>query len=418
MDPNSKIRINRSTVTKNPLAKQINRVVESGNCTGCGACALLSPGVEMKLDGKGYMRPNVDLDLVDVSRMSATKFKQVCPGVGIRARSAVPGGKVDPVVGPYFSAWQSYALDENTRHAGSSGGVLTALTSWMLEQGKYSEFVGARAAPEAPSRTVPVRIMTRAEALESAGSRYGPVANASLFQAEAGQGFIGKPCEASAVRQLLESSQSPEIGPIVLSFFCAGTPSQTATDALAEEIVGKRAKIASLKYRGDGWPGRFMVRTADGRSGWRSYEESWGQTLGRQLQTRCKLCVDGTGQDADVSVGDFWNVDGRGFPLFEDDGGNSVAIARTQRGHQLLVEAAAEGIIALDQVDLSRLTVIQPLQRDRMSTIPGRLLGRRLAGKPVPRYTGYGFVRRIVRNPKGNLRAVVGTWLRTVQGRM
>jgi coenzyme F420 hydrogenase subunit beta len=200
----------------------------------------------------------------------------------------------------------------------------------------------------------------------------------------------------------------------MLSFFCAGTPSQHATDRLAQTLGTEVDEVAELRYRGNGWPGNFAVTDRAGNTASLSYDESWGRHLGRALQWRCKLCPDGVGEDADIAVGDYWDADENGYPLFENQQGRSVAIARTRRGHQLLMDAAAAGAINLRAAKLRTVAGIQPLQVQRRSTLLGRLAGRLLAGKRIPYYSGYGLSRLASRNLKDNVAALRGTRSRSV----
>jgi coenzyme F420 hydrogenase subunit beta len=255
--------------------------------------------------------------------------------------------------------------------------------------------------------------MTRNAALAAAGSRYAPVSN--TVEGESCDAFIGKPCEVSARFQL--ASQSKLMGerpPILLSFFCAGTPSQHATAELVKTLGAEQGDVTSLRYRGNGWPGEFEVRTADGRVRTMSYEDSWGYNLGRKLQLRCKLCADGTGEHSDIAVGDYWATDSRGFPKFVNAEGNSVIVARTQRGASLIAAAVAQGVVMLEPIDLDCVAAVQPLQTERRKTLAGRLAGRRLAGHRVPHYRGYNLFYHLFLNPAANLRATIGTFSRSV----
>lgn len=395
------------------LETAVGRVVRSGNCTGCGACALVSDRIELGLSDDGFIRPRTNDEIVpDAARdaREAAQFRRVCPGVGLTSPRS-PGQRQHPILGAYVEAWQGWAADEEIRRAGSSGGALTAIGEWLIASGRAPAVRASSASTSAPTRTVPVRITTRDEALAAAGSRYAPVASAA--SAGDGEPFVGKPCEVAAVHNLAAARGDDEPRPILLSFFCAGTPSQSATDRLVEELGGDPAGITELRYRGDGWPGSFRFQNPDGTAGEMSYQQSWGKRLGRELQTRCKLCVDGTGEHADISVGDFWESDADGFPVFEDALGNSVIIARTERGAALVRKAAEEGILLIAPVDLDDVARVQPLQTLRRRTLVGRLLGRAVAGARIPRYRGYGLLGLLVRDIPGNIKAAVGMFTRT-----
>jgi coenzyme F420 hydrogenase subunit beta len=248
--------------------------------------------------------------------------------------------------------------------------------------------------------------------ISAAGSRYAPVGVAELSPMAQGA-IVGKPCEIAGIYALRREGHLARNRPPLLSFFCAGTPSQAATTDLLRSLGADPDDVVGLRYRGQGWPGEFQAWTAHGGHFACSYDDAWGQVLGRRVQWRCKVCVDGTGEHADVSVGDFWQADERGYPVFSESAGNSVVIARTERGRELVLRAVKRGILDLRSVDLDAVARIQPLQAERRFTLMGRLAGRLVTRRKVPLYRGFGFIRRSMRRPRANLRAMVGTVLRT-----
>lgn len=393
------------------LSRRINRVVDSGNCSGCGVCASLFAGVDMELSQDGFMRPVVLAGMNAINeRDSSSLFDSMCPGRKIDAPEVEPGSTVHPIFGRAVGVWEGWSTDADIRSAGSSGGVLTSISAFLsARSGKPAQMVGMDA--ERPTRTVTVRITSREEALKAAGSRYAPVA-AGSGNPDNTSSFTGKPCEISALRS---ATVSADTEPLLLSFFCAGTPSQLATERLIRGLDHDVENVTSTKYRGDGWPGKFVVKSADGTSASKSYEESWGEVLGKQLQDRCKICVDGTGEAADIAVGDFWASDESGYPKFEDQDGRSVVIARTSRGLRVLEECVRYGLIELRPINLDEVARIQPLQVRRRLTLPGRLMGRVVTGRPIPSYGGYSLTILFLRHLPSNLRAAVGTVRRAVK---
>ena len=110
----------------------------------------------------------------------------------------------------------------------------------------------------------------------------------------------------------------------------AGTPSQHATDAVLASLgAPPDADLVRLRYRGEGWPGSFTAQDAAGATWSTSYDASWGAHLGKAVQWRCKICPDGVGESSDVTAGDFWRSDERGYPLFDEGDGFSALVART-----------------------------------------------------------------------------------------
>lgn len=394
------------------LDRQIAQVVDRGNCSGCGACALLDRGIEMRLGDAGYSRPA----RVGPSGPGTVKadFDRICPGAEVRAAHP-SGAERHPALGPSFRSWQAWATDEEARFTGSSGGAITAVLQWLLRTDQIREVVEAAKAPDDARRTVTVALRTPSEVIGAAGSRYAPVSNAGrAVLGRADVAFVGKPCEVTAVRAL--ARESGQQAPLLISFFCAGTPSQSATDALADRLSDGRP-VVDLWYRGRGWPGSFTVTTQDGDTAAVSYDESWGKQLGPSMQWRCKICPDGVGESADIVAADYWESDADGYPLFDEGDGVSAVIARTTRGRDLLESAFRDGVLDGSDLDLEALAQVQPLQVERRLTLAARLTGVRLAGGRVPRYRGFELLRLTPREPRRVLRIIRGTFRRVRAGR-
>lgn len=369
----------------------IARVVEDGNCSGCGGCTLLDEGLSMRLSEDGFMRPARTSAARSVSADSVTEFARVCPG-RIVSSPRPRGAERHPQLGSSLETWMVWATDPEARFRGASGGVLTALSTWLTATGRASRVLGAGPAAD-PRRTVSVTITDRETALAAAGSRYAPVAAlAAEGVLDPAGAVIAKPCEASALRRLLDG-RADEEAPIILSFFCAGTPSQRATDDLVRELgVSDDEELSALRYRGCGWPGRFTASTAAGDVSM-DYRTSWGRRLGPTMQWRCKICPDGVGESADLAVCDYWDSDGDGYPRFDEDDGRSGLLVRTERGRRLLHQAFAEGILEGAPVRADAIAAVQPGQTGRRRTLLGRLVGARAGGVRVPRYRGFPLVR-------------------------
>ncbi len=395
-------------MTRDPLASAVEDVVSSGRCTGCGACSRLDSRLDLALDSNGFARPRLGVGPARPPRQQATRantFRQMCPGIVV----AAPQAPRHQLFGAALGVWQAWATDRSARFEGSSGGAITALNQWLLATGRVTQVFGVSAREGRPTQSAPAVASDSAQALKLSGSRYAP--SPSLARGEVFRGdtvVVAKPCEASAVRGLQEDGEAP----VLISFFCAGVPSQKATDRLAAELGVPVEQAQELRYRGRGWPGNFTVRAADGTEASVTYDESWGKALGPTVQWRCKLCPDGVGEAADIVAGDYWESDERGYPVFAEGDGRSVVIARTPRGLRILEDAFAAGVIAGEPLSLDELTPVQPLQVERRTVLLGRLLGARMARVPVPRYRGFGLWRLALRHPVRNARAAKGTLTR------
>lgn len=390
------------------VRREIAKVMQADACSGCGACTLLDKGLAMELNESGYLRP-VGVHPPDERPQGAQIFKRVCPGRQVLAQR--PSGSMrHPLLGSYFGAWEAWAVDPSIRDRGSSGGVLSAINGWLLESGTATEL--STAAPDAsrPVRTVPVRIMTKEEALAAAGSRYAPVGVGQLANIAPDRALTAKPCEVAAVRAMAQEEAGT--APILLSFFCAGTPSQLATEGLIRDLGGPEPEeVTDLWYRGRGWPGRFTAQFGE-REVSTDYRSSWGKALGPTTQWRCKICPDGIGEAADIAAADSWEVSDDGYPLFGESEGRSALLARTPRGHAIILAAHRAKVIELQPIDLRKLEQAQPLQTSRRQYLAARLLGARLAGRRVPRFRGFDLLRLSLANPRIAVRTFRGTFRR------
>lgn len=371
---------------KRGIDREIQKVLRRDACSGCGACTLLDSGLTMQLDADGFSRPT-RVTPPGRDTASPSTFRTICPGVGI-TRPGRAGRRRHPVFGDYLEAWSAWASSPEIRYLGSSGGALTALSEWLLASGHSTKVTGATAGPD-PRRSTPVTITTREEALRAAGSRYSPVPAAGNPDVRDGcAAVVGKPCDIAAVRAMSLEAGGGET-PILLSFFCAGTPSALATDALTIKAGLPADSVPDeLRYRGHGWPGDFTV-VQSGQSSSLNYRESWGKSLGRSLQWRCKVCVDSTGEQADIVAADFWLSDEDGYPVFDEADGISALIARTTRGLAIVRAAIEAGVLQTNPLELESLAEVQPSQVQRRTNLLARMLGSLAAGRIPPRYRGY-----------------------------
>lgn len=367
----------------------LRRVMKGDLCAGCGGCAAIAPDqIQMKVSQDGYLRP-VQTDSItpeDELRIAAT-----CPGLVQTIQAQ--GRQDDALWGPYVSMHQGYSKDSDLRFAGASGGGLSGLAAWLIESGRVEAVVQVKADPDRAVGNVITISRSRAEVLEAAGSRYAPAAPLSILPHIPPEltrlAFIGKPCDAAALRAMTE--RDPALAarfPVILSFFCAGTPSLKGSEAVLAALGSSPTEAATFRYRGNGWPGMATVTKSDGTSASMTYHDSWGKILSKHVQFRCKICADGTGVAADIVCADAWESDEAGYPVFEEAEGSSLIVARTALGAELIAQADADGALALGSFDPGTLVGIQPGQRNRRRALLSRLAARSILRKPIPRYQG------------------------------
>lgn len=397
------------------------RVTKGDLCAGCGACAAIAPGkVNMKVANPGYLRP---VQSADLTATEEADINAICPGL---VQKVVAEGRPDPVLwGPYKEMVTGHATDDAVRFAGASGGGLSGMLVHLIESGTVDAVVQTTASDTLPISNAPVITMNTASITAAAGSRYAPSAplegiptQVAAHKADGTRyAFVGKPCDAAAMRALCDrDSDVAAAFPVILSFFCAGVPSHTGGKEVLAKLGTDLESTAKFRFRGNGWPGQATATAHDGTTRSMSYHESWGGVLSRHVQMRCKLCADGTGTAADIVCADAWESDAAGYPVFKEAPGISLIVARTDLGVRLLADAQTAGHLKTEPFDVEALAAIQPGQRERRRALFARLMARKLAGKPIPRYEGLQIRPAARQNTlKRNLKNFLGTLRRSLR---
>lgn len=402
--------------------RTVHDVARQQMCTGCGVCAYLAPDEVRMVDDVAHGRR--PLPVVPVG--GGGEAIACCPGTGLA--HAEQGPAPDEITelrrtwGPVRAVFEGYAADPQIRYAGSSGGVSTALAAFCLEQQGMAGalHIGARA--DAPYLNEARFSRTRADLIAATGSRYAPASPCErldlIEKAEAPAVFVGKPCDVAAAR--MAAQLRPELARrlgLTIAFFCAGTPSTRGTLEMISKLGAAPEDVTSVRYRGEGWPGRARVTAAGDppdRDRSLSYDESWGEILQRHRQWRCHLCADHTGEFADVAVGDPW------YRPTGDDPGQSLVLARTERGLRVVEDAVRAGVLVLTPVSADTLPRSQPNLARSRGAVWGRVWALRLAGRAAPRFRRLPMAglwwRELTLTEK--LRSTFGTLRRVVRRRL
>jgi coenzyme F420 hydrogenase subunit beta len=375
--------------------KTVDEITDARLCSGCGACAYAVPDkirmVDRPADG---LRPQImDEGITDEEHRKAVA---VCPGIHLEhdfdeddpdlIRELTAGW------GPVYELWEGYATDPELRYAGSSGGAASALAAYAIERAGFEGVVHTGARKDAPHLNETVTSRTRADLLSRTGSRYAPASPCdglgAIEYASGPFAFIGKPCDVAAARKA--AAVNPRLADnlrLTIAFFCAGTPSTAGTLEMLNAMgISDPTKLTSLRYRGNGWPGPAEATVSggldDSLSRSLSYEQAWGEILTKHVQWRCRLCVDHTGEFADIAVGDPWYRE-----IQPEEHGSSLILTRTPRGRDYLLDCIAAGYLRGARVEAALLPQSQPNLLRTRGAVWGRMFGCRLLGAKVPTYS-------------------------------
>jgi coenzyme F420 hydrogenase subunit beta len=396
-------------------------VVEWGLCIGCGACAYACEknGITLvNIENQG-IRPRFDSP--DCGKCSSCL--PICPGYTVDSSLMVGDlpkvSAADHDFGPALEIWEGYAADPEIRLRSSSGGLLTALSLYCLEREDMAFVLHTGMDQTKPWLNETVKSYNRTELLSNAGSRYAPASPCEglgeIEKSDRPCVFVGKPCDTAATA--LARAQRPALDKklgLVLTFFCAGTPSTKGTLELLNSLGVRPDELSGLRYRGEGWPGRFKITGKEKEIPESySYRETWGH-LTKYRPLRCHICPDGLGRVADLSCGDAWEqYDGGSDP------GRSIVLVRTEKGRQILHGAIRDGYVDLHPISAAAVQAAQVNLLTRRPEIFGRLMARRLFLLPVPQFLGFSLFRSWMKLPISyRLRTLAGSVFRIMQRKL
>jgi len=390
---------------------RLEKVLSSNMCAGCGIC-VSSPN-EMVIDEKGFARP-INQIFDDLS------FK-ACPGIKVEQLNHE---SYDPIWGPVLSSQVGYSTDSIIRQMSSSGGGITAILKMCLEEKLVDAVIQIGASTCDPVANETKIVTTKEELILNSGSRYAPSSPLSVVRGLRGDNkiyaFVGKPCDVAALRAAVRmDKQLGKQFPILLSFMCAGVPSERAANDIIKRFGLEHDEVTEFRYRGDGWPGLTKAVTLDGKVNTMPYNTSWGTILNKKLQARCKVCADGTGELADVVCADAWHESVNGYPSFEEKDGRSLILVRTLQGKVLLKRAIETAYLSgIEGFDLTMLKNIQPYQYHRKRTLIARMLVLKLWRVKLPQYLGLSLFKiMITTSPLVTVKAILGTFQRMIKRR-
>lgn len=391
----------------------IDKVRDNGLCLGCGICAGISKpdSVTMTLKSNGFIEPEVH----NLSSADERLLKNICPGIYLNHES--PDGNGHPVWGEIKGLYSACSTDSVVHYEGSSGGIVSQIAISLLESSQVSAILQIGGDSKDYTRNSLKISRTKDDVISCASSRYAP---ASVFDnilqllenTNDKFAFIGKPCDVSTLVSFLTAfPQYTNRFAVKIAILCAGLPSFNGTKQIVDEFQ-PAYPIKDLQYRGKGWPGYFSFTDSKNVEYRKSYNDSWGSSLNRYLNFRCKVCPDGIGLQADIAVGDAWETES-GYPDFSEKEGKSLVIVRTTNGEEIYRHMYVNNDIESEKIGIEKIKLMQPYQYHRRSMVGARLLAFRIRKGSMIRFKGFRINLNVIKNrPKDLIREFVGTYKR------
>lgn len=365
----------------------IDSVVKDDLCNWCGTCLALCPlsAIVMVLDDtKGTHVPRIDWEICNRCGICF----DVCPGHSVDFDqlnlSVFDAKPADMVLGYYLNCYTGYATDNGLRYHGASGGLVTALLIFALEEGLIDGALVTRMSKENPFEPEPFIARTKDEIISAAKSKYCPVpANIALkeiLDREGKYAVVGLPCHIHGIRkaEAVDERLKAKI-PLHVGIFCGHTPNFLATEFLLQQRDIAREDVVRIDYRGEGWPGGTSIYLRNGQQVFIPMFETWELLDLAFIPRRCMLCCDGTCELADISFGDAWLPE-----LSDDKVGTSIIVTKKPVGEEILQRMVAKGVIKLSNATATKVAESQQDFRSKKASIKLYMLYAKLMRQKRP----------------------------------
>ncbi len=384
-------------------------VLSPGNCTHCGACVGLNPGLLAFEEGRRGPLPKPLRPLSKAEDARLALAWAVCSGRGAPYPELFEhmGRTADNLLlGPYAGLFIGHATDEDVRRRGASGGVISRVLIHLLESGRVKGAVVLQQGRTRPEAAEPVIATSRSEILAAAGSVYSVTPMLHILPEmksfDGPLAFVGLPEQVTALR-MLRAAGHPAAAKVV---FAAGpyTGTNMYADAirafLRTEGVRDDVAIASLEWRAGEWPGHLEIKTADGRT-CRAEKFYYNYLIPFYISRNCQITPDFTNEAADLSVGDAWS------PRFERrGGGHSVIVARNAEARAVLDELRDKGELMLEDIGVDEVLAMHGHMLDfKKRGAFLRLDAQKKKGLPVP---DFGYAPETIPASRRRVEAVIG----------
>ena len=304
-------------------------------CQACGMCEGVCPvdAVVMKQNFASQFVPNYNAEKC----IGCGKCVEACC-----SRANAANGK--SVVGPYRKIYIGKSTRQKYMENGSSGGVITTLLEYGMRNHVFEEVLTVSNDTDAVvARPGYVKTIEKEQ-----GSKYVSAPLCSVYdKGKKNLAVTALPCQVKAIKKQNENH-------FVFGLFCSKLSLEDLIVYIAKQNNRDRDDISSVNYRQGTWPGNFIMKFSDKTEMVEKYNRSKFNAAYNSYNfsgAGCLLCDDYFSEQADISFGDPW-----GRKQYEENYlGETIIIARSERGLKLVEDAIAAGVIEAREFELEKL---------------------------------------------------------------
>lgn len=340
----------------------IDEVVKSDLCTGCGTCVALCPSNAIKLNrnNDGSYEPHIKSE----NCKSCGSCFRVCPGKGIDYKLlnefVFSQNVTDELLGNSLGFYLGRSMDKNILKAAASGGLVSSLLVFALEENIIDGALLVRMNSNNPFEPEVFIARTREEILSAAQSKYLPVPlNWKLKKlVEKGGVFavVALPCHMHGIRnaEMVDERIRNKIK-LHLGLMCSHTLNLYALEYLLKKFKIKKENVREIKFKEGEWPGRVTIKLYRGKD-ITVARPRLSLFFNTYLFTprRCTQCSDFINEFSDISFGDAWSEKDK-----TNRRGESLIVTKTSIGEEILQKAKSKGKIDITEVDREEILKAQ-----------------------------------------------------------
>jgi coenzyme F420 hydrogenase subunit beta len=292
------------------MVKSIFSIIRYNLCISCGLCSL--NGNAQMIYKNGVYKPSFKNKLLDED---SRYLYDICPGKGYPiielSKGYTDAKKHDYRIGKYLSLGAATSKDIDLLKDSSSGALIPTLANYLLDK-KYVDGIITVKYEYTLDGPIPKPFIAKnkRELQESQGSKYQPIPLLEIINEiisfQGTLAVIGTPCQIAGVKLIqTKNNHLKEKIKYTISNFCGGFRDYRETERIFKIVNINKAKIEKFSYRGNGQPGFMSIQQSNRPLVQLKYPE-YSLLTGYIKHKRCRLCIDATGELADISFGDAW----------------------------------------------------------------------------------------------------------------
>lgn len=345
------------------MSKLIKNVVNKELCTGCGTCVGSCPSSAINMyKDKKYYTIKLNQDLCTQCDICL----KACPGYSVdynKLNLSIFGNlPTDVLIGNYFNCYIGCSTDKNIRYNSASGGLITQLLVFALENHIIDGALVTKMSKENSLEPEVFIASTKEDIILASGSKYCPVplnkAIKEILEFNGKIAVVGLPCHINGLRKIEEINKKlKEKIWLHLGIFCSRNNNFMATEFWLNWFDIKSSEVEKINYRGKGWPGHMNIKMKGDNNEKLIPLNKYMTAHEFRIFTPkyCSLCQDLTCELSDISFGDPW------LPEIEknEEIGMSICVSRNKFSDEFLKDAISKEAIKLNSEDINIVKLSQ-----------------------------------------------------------